>query len=690
MTGKLVAGGTLLPHENTKLDQLCAAHHDSPRSVLNLHSLTDQGLDELRQLLDSGRYRIDVPEEAALLVVAYLLDQGETNDAFELLDQLEPFHAQLRFYPAPSETPVEMSDRVHLQTVGDAVQSLRAVTDRDRIRVQNETLRVWIPLFDRFVDLVLETVVGDAPSVSNDPDSCEPVIEGGSPFQRFEDAWYQRAACLLAEYTRLRRVHRLASKPDRRGENFCDLRRLVERSCEKSFPLSEREISRARTILVRDAHKRGQLGSSRRRELRSEQDQISRLPTRIEFAKLLVARLATADDRRGLDAPEHFTGPVTTAEADFHSISQNRTIPDSLARHVSRCLDATVDELVEQGLVTSSDVLAELLPQISSGVQARGFDDPVLQRLFASTYRAFRRRRSLLLLDLQSQTRFEDLPWIAALDRWKTTDSDEQQASLRTYVEAARLTLTSFPHAIVPNTLLQEFRSLGKSARQQLPLVDELATDIFMGKFTVKFLDAAEIAQRQLAGTLYDRYYGLTRQSLPVTRGRSRVAEGFAELCARRAGVSLGGWNAAVNGMIIEQQQILTTQNLASLYTLPGLKAALEPELVLMAHKTFRWICRRLKAKSNDHHGRLITIKHVAYAWRQMVFFLSHVADRSVIEWLEWCEEENRSQGRMLGGEIDELKKASLGDDVHRIGPLLGWSTPAHRLLVRGDRSVTP
>jgi len=44
-------------------------------------------------------------------------------------------------------------------------------------------------------------------------------------------------------------------------------------------------------------------------------------------------------------------------------------------------------------------------------------------------------------------------------------------------------------------------------------------------------------------------------------------ADRFVQLCSSRASVPLGTWDPATNGMIIEQQQILTTQNLAALFS---------------------------------------------------------------------------------------------------------------------------
>jgi hypothetical protein len=54
------------------------------------------------------------------------------------------------------------------------------------------------------------------------------------------------------------------------------------------------------------------------------------------------------------------------------------------------------------------------------------------------------------------------------------------------------LALTAFPHALLPNPLVAEIRTLAKQAELELPLVEEVAADIFMGTFTTKWRDALD------------------------------------------------------------------------------------------------------------------------------------------------------------------------------------------------------
>ncbi len=52
------------------------------------YHLTDEGLEELRSLMESGSFRLAAPENAALPVVAWLLDSGRTEAAINLIDAI--------------------------------------------------------------------------------------------------------------------------------------------------------------------------------------------------------------------------------------------------------------------------------------------------------------------------------------------------------------------------------------------------------------------------------------------------------------------------------------------------------------------------------------------------------------------------------------------------------------------------
>ena len=97
-TGTAAAGGPLRPHEAA-----VAARAGVPaeRGTVFAHYLTDAGQAELCALLDSGGYRLEFGEQAALLTVAWLLRAGDRPGALGLLDEIGPYAGKLCFVPVP-------------------------------------------------------------------------------------------------------------------------------------------------------------------------------------------------------------------------------------------------------------------------------------------------------------------------------------------------------------------------------------------------------------------------------------------------------------------------------------------------------------------------------------------------------------------------------------------------------------
>ena len=687
-TGEFLAGGPLLEHEKALLGDIPGVKVGEERRALNGYFLTDAGLAKLQDRIRTGCYDVAVPEEGALMVVAWLVQNGYAEDARELLGKLSPYFPRLRFYPLPLAQPRRFGSRVHLQDVGSTLETLRRIKPNERILAQKEAVEIWLPLHDRIVALFLETV------------------EQGWPCQRYPDRWAERALALLGEYGELRKEHRLCGKMERSNGHSAQLRDFLGRCARKPEGLTGREVGRIRLILSCYVRKRGEPGSPTCAEVRHRQAADVSAPTFHAIASAVIPRLEKHPKNDGLDDVSHLKGTITEEEALSSGVTEGTSIPLSIQRKIERCLNETVDVLVERGLITSGDTLARVLPQVTSGVRAMGIADPTLRQLYSAIYRAFRRRRSLLLLNLEKQVQMEELPWVAAIERFRSNSLSGQDLAKQTLEEITVLTLVSFPHAILPNKLLQELRALVKSAKLDLPLVDELAADIFMGEFSGKFVESARQAAGLLSGSLYANYYGINydeircipkRKERPnrtwFWHGTREVSGEFAQLCAARAGVSLGTWNPAINGMVIEQQQILTTQNLAVLFHGLDLAEALQGHLEEMARQCFRWICRRQQTKIDTWHARLIMLKNTAYAWRQMVFFLSMVPESGAVsEFLRWAEthldgqtEGFRNRFRpALKGLVLAADGVSLDADAasrSEARRFLGWSKTQHWLV---------
>lgn len=751
-TGALLAGGPLQPHERALLQPLPPAPEGAERAVINGFYLSDPGIGALQALLASGRYRIQVPEEGALLALAWLLAHNRAEEARAMLEPLGPWLGRLRFYPVPAAQPLQAGAGVFRQPVGQTIAALEKVAIRPAFAREREAVLVWAPLYDEAVSLALETIEGTAPSVLTGADGA-PLrdrhgnyqVAGGLPFQRTPEGWHARAQALLDRYGQLRPQHRLVAKPDFGSEGFGFLRYAIAGHLGGRTPLSDRDRSWARVILASFAFKRGLPGSPRHQALREGQQQRAQRPTRADFAQALSRRLRPLPADEGLVDLAPAVAPLTAEEAQPGGIAADHPIPSRLVRKVMRSLVAAPEELVARGVLPSGEALAQVVPQLSAQARVAGVADPELRRLYGALYTAFRRRRSLLLLHLQHQVTFEELPWVAAIDGERPRDEQTRAEAHDLLRRVVGLALTAFPQQILPNPLLREIRALAESAGLSIPVVDELAPDIFMGSFSAKFLRAAQIAGGLLAGTLYERYYGLDyAQVLRIddvqpSRFGTHVSPAFDRLCHSLAGADAAHLHRSVarNGTIIEQAQILTTHNLAPLFIALNLaespdpsagsphepahgrdaphppdRAAgpgpddkappapahgrgaphprdttppLTPQLPDMAWRCFTWICATLQTRRGQHKAGLRAIKNSAYAWRQLVFYLSQmpadVAQATIMGAEEYLAAQPEALQSRLRPALHGLTLAAAGAPLSPPARrLLGWTTGPHWL----------
>ncbi|OKI00965.1 hypothetical protein A6A06_18945 [Streptomyces sp. CB02923] len=610
-TGAPAAGGPLQPYEQEAARR---AGVPQDRRALFAHCLTEPGLTRLYALLDSGRYEITVPEEAALLTVAWLVRSGDITGALVLLDELWPFAGTLRFLPRPSPRPAPDAAAVHRRTVAEASCALARRRPHEAVEAQREALAVWQPFGDELLAHWLQIITTD-----REPDRAP------------DAAWHERGAVLLERYRSLAAAHTRCGKHRNPKENLGILRGALEEAVA-GRPLDARRLGLLRHAVAAMVRRRGRPGSERHTALRREQALQAALPSHHALAQLVLRRLSELPQDVGTADVAPLVAPVSEDEARETGLPVGASVPAAIRRNVETALSAPVGTLVAQGVVPSPEVLAELVPQLTAATTAQAYQDGALRTLMAATYRAFRHRRSLLLVNLQRQVRVDELPWVRAVAEQRAPAAVRPPArtALR---QLGELAVQGFPATILPNPLVRELGVLARQAELDAPLVEELAADIFMGTFTPKFLAAAQVAGELLGGTLYERYYSIDYAAVqhlaiiepdgtPSHRYAARTSPGFARLCTERAGT--GGpepsWSVAANGAVIEQAQILTTHNLATLVHRVGI--APEPGWPDLARRCFAAVCR-LTARVHGNPRPLATVKEAAYAWRQMVFHLS-------------------------------------------------------------------
>ncbi|GAB1325724.1 hypothetical protein [Streptomyces sennicomposti] len=676
-TGHPRAGGPLLDHEIATARR---AGVPANRRSLFAYFLSDDGLAQLHGLLDSSRFEVTVPEEAALLTVAWLVRAGEPAAALDLVEELAPFADRLRFGPRPAGRPAPRPDAVHRSTVGDAREALAARRPSTAVETQREALAVWQPFGDELLLHWLE--VTDEQGHIRVPGPADP--------------WHARSTALLARYRDLAERHTRCTKHLRPKENLGILRGALEEAVA-ARELAPRRLGLLRCAVAAMVRRRGLPGSAEHTALRRRQAAHAALPSHHALAGVVLGRLSGLPQDDGVGDVEPVVAPVSEREADATGVPAGAVVPAAVRRPVEAALSAPVGTLVERGLVPSAEVLAELVPQLVAATTAEAHRDPALRTLAAAHYRAFRNRRSLLLLDLQRQVRVEELPWVRAVAA-ERNGSGAAEAAAGTLRGLGGLAVRAFPGTILPNPLVRELAVLARQAELGAPFVEELAADIFMGTFTPKFLTAARVAAELLGGgSLYERYYAIDYaavRNLAVVEAAesahrspgSRTSPRFAELCGRRAARfapdtgRAGSWVAG-NGTVIEQAQILTTHNLATLVHRVGIDPGAGWDN--LALRCFSTVCR-LTGRVHGNPRPLGTVKDAAYAWRQMVFHLSLCPPdqqrRVVKRFAEDCARQPLHIAGRLAPALTGLRQVLEGEEADQGAGrrLLGWSTGGH------------
>ena len=670
------------------------------RGALNSYYLTSAGLEELVAAMESGSCRLQLPEDAVLPLVAYLTRHGEDTAALSILSAIHPFLSRLRFAPPPpraGEAPRAEQEAVRsvdtvpvcLKQVADVTEAVMQMKTNTGRRTQREAIMVWAPLNDESVSLWLEVM----PASDDEPFSpCLPA------------AWYDRARAHLARYDFAAEQHTLCTKHKRRGENGCVLRTIMRAIVSGEMRTLEAGPAKQLRGRVRQMiAKRGRPGSKRHAQLRQAQTSrhIGR-PTIEDITPVVLSRLNALSQDRGLtqEEIEAVSSPIAANEATL-AAAEATQMPRNLVRLLNRALEAPLPDLLSKGVVASAESLAALVPQLVGAAHAHRYSDGVLAQLMAEHHVAFSKRRSLLLLNLEHQVEEEELPWIAALGPLK--DRDRARGTERSVLQHVfRSFLTYFPGTLMPNVMVRQLKSLEVTAAdgETLPLTEELAADIFMGTFSFKFQRAAKQAARLLQGSVYDAYYATEYSKVlqladqdpeqaPLYSWRSPTADAFTALCSKRAeSVRAADGNkfrfVAKNGTVIEQQQILTTHNLAVLAG--AVKGVDSSTWSVAARRAFSTVCSlTLKANRKPAWMGRLDAKQAAFAWRQVVFFAAMAGHE---EWPALALELDSAVMSLKDEDVRAVLKALLSglataaiQDSTPVQPVLGWCGSGHPLL---------
>lgn len=551
---------------------------DHVRFRINCFFASSAGQKRLMNSLENNLFEASLPEECALLSAAMLNSLGQFDEARKIVEEVCPFFHDLRFYPRmATANPRPDESLVQLWTREQSIASLQErARKRDSVIRRAENKFARRKLQAELVKLLMETVVDDW------------------PLQVFPAGFYERFGKVMAKW-------RLVASE---GSDRC--RQLFGLVSVPFKTLTGRQVG-----LVRQIMKETNLNP------------VAPEPI-VDVASLALCVL------QRFQAAEPLDTCVTAEEAARLTLQAGKIIPKSLLRKCLRSTPMPLETLLEKKIIKSAEALAAAVQSLSAVALSETCQDVRLRSLFRIAYRAFRSRRSLLLLRFESQIAIEELPWMLPLLKLVVTPGSEEPCK-RALSRLAKLTLWNFPQTLVPNKLVQELIILAKAANFHVPFVQELAADIFQHGVSPRFHEAAVMTSEFCMSSLYGRYFNLE----PVLE-ESDFTDMFHSLAQDLKwddGSGASGF-VAQNGCKIEACQIYTTHNIVPLLQLAGFNVA---DLFNLATRCFRHVIKMLSFPEQcpSWKVRLQRVKDAAVAWRQMIIYLSHVPDAGAVsEWM--------------------------------------------------------
>ncbi len=687
-TGKLSAEAELSPFEVKRLADIDEGSgrmsQGMQREALNFYYAGPDGRRELLALMQSRRAEITLPEHAILPVIARLCELGRLGEAEDIWREVHGFAARLRMFPLPLPperiVPEGESAPAVLRTAAEVAKSLRGKRPNRSMQGLKEAVLVWAPFTDEVVTLLLR-----ASEVSTSLQHLAAYAKVGLGREEMAAAcdvgartpadWEQKAQRLLSRYAQLLQEHPLCKKVRKPGESLPKFVQRLKRAIENGMdPALAKDCAR---LIMHWSAKHGLPGGPRHRRLRQEQEAPCLPSLYADRAHAVAARIADTPEGAGLRSLEAALAPMARAEATEFGVLVGEPVPAMIARALEQCIEAPLETHLAEGRVSSAEVLAAHLTETVAIEFASAIEDPILRSLAKGTYVAFRRRRSVLLQNLERQVQLEELPWMKAI----TEEASGAERRMAPFSRAAQMALDAFPGTPFPNPLLREFARLHPDPKA--PWVEEIAADIFEGRFSAKWVAAGRRAGEIFGGTLYARYYGVPYDEVAVMD--PSVDDGpaaFVRVCQRLAGGGSAQFSAAANGRIIEQALVVTGGNLALAVRAGGEHGALggnaQERLRSWTEGAFMTAITSQGVVSPERRERLLGQRRAASAWRQMVAFLALLDGGTQLEFLDSGKETigrlSRPNLRAFWDDVhDGLVSAYRAGSTHGPAPFLGW-----------------
>jgi hypothetical protein len=477
--------------------------------------LTDEGLAKTTDMLATGRFRVDVPEHGALLSVVYLMAAGQAERASQVIAAISPYFSVLRFWPTELKVPAP-APSLHWWTAGEARAALEARLERlkgkfDEFASSDAQRETSLRFFGRLATFLSSTRDGTSSEcfvfASNDGATMQRQAEAAAEFVAEHDALAQRFG-VTALFGHNNRLHGLIESA-----------RIFARACQGGAP-DEKAVGVARGMgrfaLKRFEKKFGALGSADFDE---------------KFAAALRVKTGNPEAQKdlvqGVSAHIEALRGLNPGEGIKDELATGPRLPHAFSKILKRCV---ICKDLQEVAVPSADVLSELVSRAAAVAECSVIEDPTGSRLLFALREAFSKRRSLMLFNLEKQVTMDELPWAAPfleIVAQRAASFSGGQSPLTAVAKSViTATLTHFPFTRVPNMIVRALAAIPGPHHNPPPVYD-VAADIFQGAFSDSFAEAAVFAARRLAGTPYERYYGLEQAFAKILQPEFQTADLF-------------------------------------------------------------------------------------------------------------------------------------------------------------------
>ncbi|CUG87681.1 Hypothetical protein, putative [Bodo saltans] len=699
-----------------------------------------EGFSEMKSLLCTGNYQIDLPENAAMLVVTWMLEQGKYLQAKKLMVKLAPWMKEVKFVPTvvPNTPPLKATGaslgNIKKSRAQLCLTEARGAKTMVTKKPSNDVNLQLMDLQAQSVSLLVETLgPGEVPRHSIEARNLIPAT-CAYPLQRPLSDYGRATAQGLATKMESLLRNKAASNRHRRSSSATrTLLRVLNAVHGKSLlsffhqsRVDDCLVARTRAIMASVLSRRGTYGSDAYTQHMKHvaigmQGNQRHIPARVVLQRLATlepfATLTCEEARRAL-------APITMEDAQRSVQSGDAavlTVPQLKRTHrksVLLAMEGSLDELLTCGAVKSAEEVGVVAHSLVARFKGAQFHDERLARLYSEVATAFSRRRSLLLISgpgaFQHQVRMSELPWVTPLLAELANGGADTE---RTATFAASLLAAywkSFPITLMPNKMTSALRELfqptpskrcagsgGRAAAISTPVLEELAADIFGGGFSGKYGRVARIAAKRLLHTAYSRYYqldGLLQQLVDGTLTLDAAAVALKDVCYKdptsTSTPSVHYSSVSGNGKMIEAVQILTTHNLILTDDVFSDMNPLPVQSILdAAWKQLLKLCAVVSpAAANDVYSQSQHHRQVAHAFRQFVYFVSKLASTEVqLEFLDKCLHSvvAKQQPCDLSRWIATFRSAVLDEEFHPEDRVLGWRpvvrAPTHASMVRHE-----